>query len=363
MKRYPSSHACILAPQDLDFSVLFLLYCHLFRFSFLDGPRLNVRLLCIIVNLYKLHDRQTIMAGSVPEGTSGSPGSQNESTSGSPGPPGTPTYPPPISVTAYRSTLGSSFSSPASVGQIRSCTQSSAPGLRPRLSQTFAAGAEYSSSSYCSDSVASPNLSDIYNASDGVASPYKSGRLRARRQRPPIQQTTFEDILPPMENSAAAGIRDDQVESHYWDSGTDGDLDDIPDGMIGGWNSGIGEGQNALAAADAPNQEDDGENDKTLLGGGEGQEGQEDAEMEEAPLADGVASEDEDTIGVDDYLRDLFGEDEDEKEDIYSEDEDFRPRKRQKRDGGGPEKGKKLREGTGGRGEQEDSRARWIEES
>ena len=161
-----------------------------------------------------------------------------------------------------------------------------------------------------------------------------------------------------MENSAAASIRDDQVESHYWDSGTDGDLDGIPEAMIGGWNSGIGEGQNALATADAPNQEDDGENDETLLEGGEGQKDQEDAEMEEAPFANGVASEDEDTIGVDDYLGDLFGEDEDENEDRYSEDEDLRPRKRQKRGGGGPEKGEKLRVRTGVRGEQEDNRAR-----
>ena len=281
------------------------------------------------------------MADSIREDIYGSSGSQNESTSGPPAPPGTPTYPPPISVAASRSTLGPSSASPASVGQVGRSTPSHAPRLRPRPSQTFAAGAGYSSSSYRSDSVASPNLSDIYNASDGVASPYKSGRLRSRRQRPQIQQATFDDILPPMENSAAAGIRDDQVERQYWDSGTDGDLDDIPDGMMGGWNSGIGGGQNEVAAAGAPNEEDDGENDETLLGGCERQKGQEDAEMEEAPLGDGVASENEDTIGVDDYLGGLSSEDKDEEGGIYSEDEDLPPRKRQKNDGGSPEKGEK----------------------
>lgn len=272
-------------------------------------------------------------------------GSQIEGTSGPPAPPGTPTVPPPISVAAARSVLGPSSSSPASVGQIRSSTQSRAPGLRPRPSQTFTAGARISSSPYRSDSIASPTFSDIYNASDGVASPYKSGRIRDRRQRPPIQPRSFDDILAPMESSAAAGIRDDQVESQYWDSETDGDLDEIPEGMMEGWNAGAGAGFNAaadVAAGETVQEEDDddGENDETLLGGAEGEEGQEDAEMEDAPLGNGVAGEDEDTI-VDDYLGDLSSEDEDEEVSMYSGEEDLPPRKRQKKGGDCAEKGEK----------------------
>lgn len=272
-------------------------------------------------------------------------GSQVESTSGPPAPPETPTVPPQISVAAARSVLDPSSSSPASLGQIRSSAQSRAPGLSPRQSQTFSAYAGISSSPCRSDSIASPTFSDVYNVSDGVASPYKSGRIRDRRQRPPIQSRTFDDILAPMESSAAAGIRDDQVESQYWDSETDGNLDEIPEGMMRGWIAGAGAGFNAaadVAAGKAVQEEDDddGEKDGTLLGGAECEEDQEDAEMEDVPLGNDVAGEDEDTI-VNDYLGDLSGEDEDEEVSIYSDEEDLPPRKRQKKGSDCVEKGEK----------------------
>lgn len=253
------------------------------------------------------------MTGSIPGDTSGSSGGQNESTLKPPGPPGTPTYPPPISVAASRSTLGSSSSSPASVDQIGRSMPSDAPALRPRPSQTLATGAGISSSPYRSDSIASPTFSDVNNASDGVASPYKSGRIRNRRQRPPIAPRTFDDVLSPLDEDAAVAIMDDHVESEYWDSETEGDLDEIPKAMMGGWNSRMGRGNDAndanavvYAAAKviAQFEESDRENEQTPLAGDCEQKGQEDIQMEDVPLGD-----DKESTIVDNYLREPFSED------------------------------------------------------
>lgn len=264
------------------------------------------------------------------ENTSGSSRNQNESTLRPPGPPETLTYPPPNLVAAARSVLGPFSSSHASVDQIRSSTQSRARELRPRPSQAFAARPGISSSPYRSDSAASPIGSDIYNASDGVGSPYKSGRIRNRRQRPTITPRTFDDILPPIDLSTAAEVRDNQVESEYWDSETDGDLEEIPEAMIGGWNA--GEEARFIDGADAEaartlNDDDNGENEKTHIVGGEDEESENDIQMEEAPLDDG-GDVGEDTFVQDDYIGNLFSDDEDDKEGIYSDDEDLPPCKR-----------------------------------
>lgn len=77
--------------------------------------------------------------------------------------------------------------------------------------------------------------------------------------------------------------------------------------------------------------------ENSAAGGTRENEGQEDAEMENEPLADGIAGKEDTTIVVDDYRGDLSSEDENE-EGIYSENEDLPRRKRQKRGADGAEK-------------------------